>query len=116
MYPKTDHAPKKIHLPCILEASGCGFLNGHTQQMTEQEVSMQFPCLAYPWTQKPKVGNAGVLTFEFVLYGNPREMLRIPCHISYVRSILVGVQINTQALSFRQQRCFADLLKSEDTH
>lgn len=113
MDPNT-HTPKKIQLPCILEVSGCGFLNGRTVELTEQEVSMQFPSLSAPGAKKPKVGMPAMLTFEFILYGTPREMLRMPCRINYVSSIVVGVQINTQALNFHQRGCYEALLKSED--
>jgi hypothetical protein len=110
----SSHTPKKIQLPCILEVAGCGLLSGRTRELTEQEISMQFPNLAYKGARKPKVGTSGVLTFELIMYGNPKEVLRMPCRINYVSSIIVGVQINTQVLNSRQRARFAELLESRE--
>ena len=110
MEQKQPRKPKQVQLPCILESSGCGFLNGRTRELSEQEVSLQCPGLVYPGARKPKVGTSGILTFEFILFGNPREMLRMPCRIKYVISSTVGVQINLQSLNLHQRHCFTDLL------
>ena len=108
----SSNIPKKIQLPCVLEVSGCVFLKGRTREMTDQEISVQCPNLAVLGAKKPKVGISGVLTFEFILYGSPREVLRIPCRVNYVSSIVVGLHININTLNHHQRQCFADLLTS----
>jgi len=54
-----------------------------------------------------------MLTFELIMYGTPKEVLRMPCRVSSVSSIIVSVQINTQTLNSRQRDRFIELLKSE---
>jgi hypothetical protein len=111
---KDPNRAKKIELPCMLEVSGCGMLSGRTRELTGHEVSMQIPNLAYPGARKPKVGSSGMLTFELITYGNPRETLRMPCHINLVSSLIVTVSINVQTLNSRQRDRYIDLLKSKD--
>ncbi len=88
-------------------------LSGRTRELTGHEISMQFPNLAFPSARKPKVGASGMLTFELVMYGTPKETLRMPCHVNFVSSVIVNVSINVQTLNSRQRERFIELLKSK---
>ncbi|MFM8330614.1 MAG: hypothetical protein ACKN9T_02900 [Candidatus Methylumidiphilus sp.] len=111
----TDHATRTrhraIHLPCIL-AAGYHFFRGNTCELSEEEAAVQIPSLAYPGVKSPAHGVAAVLTLGLGRGGGAmREILKIPCKVTYIATTVVGLQLYTQDLDERQQKIFDAVLK-----
>jgi hypothetical protein len=104
--------PKAIHLPCTLLVAHRLFFRGETRELSEHEASVQIPALVFPGMQKPEHGVSCVLTLNKRSSGGlPTEILKIPCRVVYVATILIGLNLNTEELDEHQHRIFDTLLE-----
>lgn len=104
---------KFINLPCTLEVGGHFFFRGETRELSEHEATVQIPALAFSGAQKPRHGMNCMLILNVNSLGaRLPETLKIPCRVSYTATILIGLNLNIEAVDNRQREIFDELLQA----
>lgn len=113
MTASNQDAPKAIHLPCLLEV-GHAFYRGNTCELSEHVATVQIPALIFPGMKKPRHGESAMLSFD--LHESRelrRETLKIPCKVSYIATIIVGLIVDRLFMSEEQHKTYEAVLELE---
>ena len=100
-----------IHLPCTLEVASHLFFIGETQKLSKLEAAVHVPSLAVPGNKPPPHGASCLLTLNIPRSGVMQpEILKIPCQVVYIVSIIIHLNLNAEDLNSRQHNIFDALL------